>query len=500
MASRRGSRPSRDNYSVARVRSGWRGRSIWVAVILLAAVALAVALPETARGRDILAAVQRFMLFYSGVLALIALTAAVGAGIVATDRIVMSPGNRVVAQAVHRAISFGALAFLVTHIVLEILAHRSHVIDAFVPFLAHGRRFYIGLGTIASDLVVLLIVTSIARSRFAAKRQWTWRAIHATAYLCWPLAIVHGLLAGRTAKPYVDWSYGACLAAVALALLIRFVATVRGREEKAAHPLPDHGSSTIQAPVPAAMPHEERWGAVPQTYNLSGAVSAGRRAQRALPAGTTGGTAAPYATGRTAAPYATGGGAAPYAQGTYIAARRLATPRPDLPIPPQHLQELQQQQRNGQWQQGEAAWSTAHQPPVSYPGDSLYPGNAGDMARPGNTGQAYPPSNGDEVYLPSNGDEDYPPSASDEDYPPSNGDEDYPPSDGDEDYPPSNGDEDYPPSDGDDVYPPSDGDDVYPPSNGDDVYPPSDGGYVYPPSDAEQNYPGYRGYPGSEGS
>ena len=107
------------------------------------------------------------MLFYSGVLALVALTAAVGVGIVATDRIVMTPGHRVVAQAMHRAVSFAALAFLATHIVLEILAHRSHVIDAFVPFLAQGRTFYIGLGTIASDLVVLLVVTGIARGRFA---------------------------------------------------------------------------------------------------------------------------------------------------------------------------------------------------------------------------------------------------------------------------------------------------------------------------------------------
>jgi hypothetical protein len=39
------------------------------------------------------------------------------------------------AQAVHRAFSFGTLAFLIIHIVTEILAQRSHVIDAVVPFL-----------------------------------------------------------------------------------------------------------------------------------------------------------------------------------------------------------------------------------------------------------------------------------------------------------------------------------------------------------------------------
>ena len=195
-----------------------------LAIIGLAVAAIAVALTSES--------------YTHFVLALVALTAAVGVGIVAADHIVMAPASRVVAQAVHRAVSLAALAFLVTHIVLEILAHRSAVIDAFVPFLARGRTFYIGLGTIASDLVIVLIVTGIARGRFATRRPWTWRAIHATAYLAWPLSIVHGLLAGRAAKPYVDWSYGACLAAVGLALIIRLVATLRGSQEKAPHAVP----------------------------------------------------------------------------------------------------------------------------------------------------------------------------------------------------------------------------------------------------------------------
>ena len=76
------------------------------------------------------------------------------------------------AQAVHRAFSFGALAFLcIIHIVTEILAQRSHVIDAVVPFLSPYRTFYIGLGTIASDLIhVLLVVTSILREAFHRPR------------------------------------------------------------------------------------------------------------------------------------------------------------------------------------------------------------------------------------------------------------------------------------------------------------------------------------------
>jgi|SRR5579875_51198 len=206
---------------------------LFLAFFVIPVLACGAAAVYTGEGHTITAAVQRFLLFYAGVFALVALTAAVGAGLLATDRIIMSPGHRIVMQAVHRAISLLALAALATHIVLEIMAHKARTIDAFVPFLAHGRTFYIGLGTIASDLVVLIVATGLVRRRFARGRApWSWRLLHATAYLAWPLAIWHGLLAGRTAKPYVDWSYGACVAAVLLALLVRLAATARTRPSR----------------------------------------------------------------------------------------------------------------------------------------------------------------------------------------------------------------------------------------------------------------------------
>ena len=192
-------------------------------------------------------AVQRFLLFYSGVFALVGLTAAVGAGLLAADQVVMSPGRRVVSQAMHRALSLLALAALFNHITLEIIAHRARAADAFVPFLAQRQMLFMGLGTIATDLFVLIIMTGILRRRFAAAaRPWVWRSLHATAYLAWPMAILHGLLAGRAAKPYVDWSYGGCLAAAGLALALRYVAMTRGRQLPG--PTPDQSTR-----APAAM-------------------------------------------------------------------------------------------------------------------------------------------------------------------------------------------------------------------------------------------------------
>ncbi|HJY70670.1 MAG TPA: hypothetical protein VJ347_02725, partial [Streptosporangiaceae bacterium] len=205
--------------------------------VITGLVVIVFALVMTKPGQAIDAATQHFMLFYAGVFALIGLTASVGVGLVATDRIVMTPGHRVMAQAVHRAVSFGALAFLVIHIVTEILAQRAHVIDAVIPFLSPYRTFYIGLGTIASDLILLIIVTSIWRKRFTAHgKAWRWRAIHYSSYLAFVFGVLHGLLGGRAAKPYVDWSYGFAIALTALAVVVRFLAISLRSKDKVSVP------------------------------------------------------------------------------------------------------------------------------------------------------------------------------------------------------------------------------------------------------------------------
>jgi DMSO/TMAO reductase YedYZ heme-binding membrane subunit len=214
-------------------------------------MAVLIAAGITPTGHTIDMALMHFLLFYGGVFALIGLTAAVGVGLLASDRIAMAPSGRIIAQAVHRAVSFGAVGFLLIHIVTEIIAGRSQAADAVVPFLDHGRTLYLGLGTVASDLFLLILVTGILRARFATVRPaWAWRALHSVAYLAWVMGILHGLLAGRTAKPYVDWSYGACVAAVGLALVVRLVAAGRVRE-------------TASSPVPDAPPWLTAGGAAP---------------------------------------------------------------------------------------------------------------------------------------------------------------------------------------------------------------------------------------------
>lgn len=255
--------PSRRRACLPATQPSSRGRVLAGSIAVIAiTVVLALVAEQSPHGRSIVSGVYEFLLKYMGVFALIGMTTAVGVGLVATDRIIMKPGHRVVAQAVHRGVSLATVTSLAAHIVLEIVAHKSHAIDSVVPFLAGNRTLYVGLGTVASDLIVLIVITGFLRGRFAGQHPGAWRAIHAIAYAAWPLSIIHGLMAGRTAKPYVDWSYGACVALVALAMGIRFAASVRTDEEKLAHPVPDRigvpaegllpGTSVSMAPLGGA--------------------------------------------------------------------------------------------------------------------------------------------------------------------------------------------------------------------------------------------------------
>ncbi|MGE5288127.1 MAG: hypothetical protein ACM3ML_13205 [Micromonosporaceae bacterium] len=223
-----------------------------VSLVIVGFFAAGIGAGYTKTGAIIGASVLRWLTYYAGVLALIGLTAAVGAGLVATDRIFMSPDHRILAQAVHRAFAFVGMAFLVVHIATEIIVGRSTAFDSVIPFLAKGRTFYVGVGTLSSDLFILIIATGIARRRFVEKSTpLRWRIMHGAAYAAWPMAIIHGLAAGRHAKPYVDWSYGGLMILVGLALVLRSVATVRPKQDSA-HAWPNEAGGSMPAAALAA--------------------------------------------------------------------------------------------------------------------------------------------------------------------------------------------------------------------------------------------------------
>jgi sulfoxide reductase heme-binding subunit YedZ len=156
----------------------------------------------------------------TGVVVLVLLTVVVVLGVL--SRRGTGPGRHTfVLTAIHRNASLLAVVLLVVHVVTAVLDPYApiRVMDAVVPFTSAYRPIWLGLGALASDLLVALIATSLLRVRLGLR---SWRAIHWSAYLAWPVALVHGVGTGSDTRRI--WNLlvvGACLAAVVVATLMR---------------------------------------------------------------------------------------------------------------------------------------------------------------------------------------------------------------------------------------------------------------------------------------
>ncbi|MGY1500953.1 cytochrome b/b6 domain-containing protein [Streptomyces sp. QTS52] len=169
--------------------------------------------------------VQDFLNFGAGVLSLVALSCSVIWGLVATDRVFLNTRQRLIAQAVHRTTAVSSVAFLLLHVSVKLALDHVTLIAALIPFSlgVTGTSGLIGMGSMAGLLMIFTAVTGALRSRFASPAPVAarWRAMHMLAYPAWCFALVHGLYAGRQAKPIFTILYSLCLVAVIAALALR---------------------------------------------------------------------------------------------------------------------------------------------------------------------------------------------------------------------------------------------------------------------------------------
>jgi hypothetical protein len=171
--------------------------------------------------------------YYMGVISLVALSITIMIGLVATDRLVLSIRQRVLLQSAHRTTGVIAVAALVMHLWTKVMEGHIRTIDMFIPFLSPGyNRLYVGLGTISGLIMVTVMWTGIVRSRFVGRgKPWMWRSIHAISYLMWPIALVHGLSAGRAAATWVTVSYVVCVLGVLIGLAVRVSVSLNRRKD-----------------------------------------------------------------------------------------------------------------------------------------------------------------------------------------------------------------------------------------------------------------------------
>ncbi|MCO8271192.1 translation initiation factor III [Actinoplanes sp. TRM 88003] len=171
--------------------------------------------------------------YYIGVVTLVSLSITIMIGLVSTDRLVLSIRQRVLLQSAHRTTGVIAVTSLFLHVWMKIVEKHASVIDAFIPFLHPGyNKVWVGLGTISGWVMVLVMWTGIARSRFIGRGSpWMWRGIHAVSYLIWPTALMHGLSAGRPAATWVVVSYIVCVLAVLVGLAVRLSVSLNRRKD-----------------------------------------------------------------------------------------------------------------------------------------------------------------------------------------------------------------------------------------------------------------------------
>jgi len=138
----------------------------------------------------------------TGLVALVLLTFGMALGLLSSVGFYLPSWPRFVTLGLHRNVTLLALTFTVVHVLTTVLDSFVSIPlpDAFIPFISSYRPIWLGLGAIAFDLMLALIGTSLLRARMGLR---SWRLVHWSAYLCWPVAVLHGLGTGTDTR--VGW-------------------------------------------------------------------------------------------------------------------------------------------------------------------------------------------------------------------------------------------------------------------------------------------------------
>jgi methionine sulfoxide reductase heme-binding subunit len=163
----------------------------------------------------------------AGLVTLLLLTASVLLGVITAGRYASERWPRFLTVGLHRNLSLLVLVFLALHVGTTLADSfvSIPVGAAFVPFLSSYKTFWLGLGAVALDLLVALVLTSLVRARLGHR---AWRRVHWLAYACWPIGLAHGLGIGTDrATTWVFVLTVGCAAAVAAAAAWRLAAAAR---------------------------------------------------------------------------------------------------------------------------------------------------------------------------------------------------------------------------------------------------------------------------------
>jgi predicted ferric reductase len=159
----------------------------------------------------------------AGVVSLLLLSAVTVLGVLSVARFETAGWPRFVTTGFHRNLSLVAVIFLGLHIVTAVVDPYTSLgwTAAVIPFASSYRTLWLGLGTVAFDLLLAVLLTSLLRG-FIGHR--AWRAVHWLAYASWPVAVVHGF--GTGSDRWSLWLLvlnAVCIVAVGWAVAVRLL-------------------------------------------------------------------------------------------------------------------------------------------------------------------------------------------------------------------------------------------------------------------------------------
>ncbi len=145
-------------------------------------------------------------------------------GIITAGNLKIAHGTKFLTPDLHRSLSLLAMVVLAIHVGAAVADKYSFIgiKDVFVPFFSAYRPIWVGIGAIAVDLGLAVMITSLVRVRMGYR---SWKLVHWASYPIFALSIVHGLGSGTdTSLWFSKFIYLAVGGVILLAIISRLVA------------------------------------------------------------------------------------------------------------------------------------------------------------------------------------------------------------------------------------------------------------------------------------
>jgi sulfoxide reductase heme-binding subunit YedZ len=145
----------------------------------------------------------------TGSVAMVLMTAVLVLGLITSGRRRPTGSQATIVMAMHRWLSLGLVAFLGVHVVTAVVETYVDIgwLSALVPFTSGYAPWQVGLGTLAVDVLIAVMATSLLRHRISES---AWRTVHVLSYAMWPLALLHGFVLGTSDQPLLRGVTMAC--------------------------------------------------------------------------------------------------------------------------------------------------------------------------------------------------------------------------------------------------------------------------------------------------